>query len=57
MNTDRIDHIFQFMEYDYISDAQHDLVVSFEKQWRERGNLSGRQVDILEDIFRRGNEA
>lgn len=48
---ERIEHIFKFMEYDNLTDAQHDLIISFEKQFRQRGSLSERQVEILEDIF------
>jgi hypothetical protein len=43
------------MEYDHISEAQHDLVISFEDQWKEKGSLSVRQIEVLEDIFRQGN--
>lgn len=51
MDQARIEHIFKFMEYDALSDAQHDLVVSFETQFEKRGSLSERQSEILEDIF------
>ena len=54
---DRIKHIFQFMEWDQLTDAQHDLVISFEDQYKLRGDLSDKQLDILEDIFRRAAEA
>lgn len=50
---DRIEHIFKFMAYDNLSDAQHDLIISFEEQFKRRGSLSERQVEILEDIFDR----
>lgn len=50
---DRIVHIFKFMAYDNLTDAQHDLIISFEKQFEHRGSLSERQVEILEDIFER----
>ena len=53
---DRIKHIFKFMEYDYISDAQHSLIVSYEKQFNEKGWLSRRQMEILEDIFEKAAE-
>ena len=46
-----IEMMFQLMEYDYLSDKQHDLVVSFEKQFKRTGRLSERQHEILEDIF------
>jgi hypothetical protein len=53
---DRIEHIFKFMEYDQLTDAQHSLVESFEEQFERRGSLSDRQVEILEDIFERAAE-
>ena len=52
-NTARIKHIFEFMNYDALSEAQEDYVISFEEQFIERGQLSERQMEILEDIFRR----
>jgi hypothetical protein len=48
---ERVKHILKFMEYDELTDAQHDLVVSFEEQFNRRGSLSEKQFDILEDIF------
>ena len=51
-----IDMMFKFMEYDNLTEGEHDLVISFEEQWRSRGHLSERQEEILTDIFRRGNE-
>lgn len=49
--SDRIEHIFQFMEYDELSEKQLDLVESFESQFEKYGSLSDRQYEILEDIF------
>lgn len=54
--SDRIKHIFKYMEYDALTDAQHDLVVSFEDQFNRTGSLSDRQEEILEDIFRQAAE-
>ena len=48
---DRIEHIFQFMEYEELSEKQLNLIISFEKQYKDRSNLSEKQYDILEDIF------
>lgn len=53
---DRIKHIFQFMEYDYLTEPQHDLIISFEIQFKARNSLSDRQVEILEDIFKQAAE-
>jgi hypothetical protein len=51
-DKERVEHIFKFMEYDILTDAQHDLIESFEKQFNQRGSLSDRQFEILEDIFK-----
>ena len=48
---ERIEHIFKYMEWDNLSEAQLDLIISFEKQFKENGSLSEKQIDILEDIF------
>ena len=53
---DRVEHIFKFMEYDQITDAQHSLVESFEEQFERKEYLSDRQIEILEDIFERAAE-
>jgi hypothetical protein len=49
----RIDHIFKYMEWDYLTDAQHDLIISFQKQYNYKGYLSDDQFEILEDIFQK----
>lgn len=51
MNTDKIKMMFKLMEYDYLSEAQLNLIVSFEKQFKKCGRLSERQQEILSDIF------
>lgn len=56
MNTEeRIEHIFEFMEWDNLTDAEHDLLISFEGQFKEKDSLSDKQYEILESIFRRAN--
>ena len=57
IKEDRIKHIFQYMEYDNLSDSQHNFIISLEEQFNEKGYLSQRQLDALEDIFRRAAEA
>jgi hypothetical protein len=52
----RIEHIFKFMEWDVLTDAQHDLIVSFENHYRLKGRLTKSQMEILEDIFDKANE-
>lgn len=56
-DPDRIKHIFQFINFDGLIDAQEDLIISFEEQFRDRGYLSDRQVEILENIYRRATTA
>lgn len=53
---EKIEMMFKLMEYDYISDAQHDYVISFEEQYNERNWLSDRQIKVLESIFKQGSE-
>lgn len=53
MDKERIRHIFDFLEYDNVSDEQLNLLVSFEEQFIENGSLSEKQYEILEDIFRK----
>lgn len=49
----RIKHIFQFMEYDYLDDWQENFVQSVEKQFGRKKFLSERQLEVLEDIFKK----
>lgn len=49
----RIKHIFHFINYDALSDAQHNMIISYEKQFLKRDWLSETQIEILEDIFRK----
>ena len=51
MNVDKIEMMFRLMEFDELSEAQHNLVESFEEQFNNRGSLTARQFEILEDIF------
>ena len=57
MDPDKTKMMFDLMEYDYLTDAQHDLVISFQEQFESRGSLSDRQFEILEDIFKRAAES
>lgn len=51
MSRDEIQRLFDELDYDNLTDRQHELVESFEEQFERRGTLSDRQVEILEDIF------
>lgn len=52
---ERIKHLFKYMEYDYLTDKEHDLVVGFEAQFNKNGKLSERQLEILESINSRAD--
>ncbi len=39
-----------------ITDAQHYLILSFQKQFDKWGSLSDRQYEILESIFKQAAE-
>jgi hypothetical protein len=53
---ERIESIFNLMEYDNLTDAQHDLVISFETFYKNKGFLTERQMEILESIFKQAAE-
>lgn len=53
IDKERIKHCFSLMNYDVLTEPQENLVISFEEQFLERGTLSDRQIEILEDIFRK----
>ena len=53
---ERFEHIIQFLEYDQLSDNEHDWVVKFEESFNRKGYLSEREMEILEDIFKRAAE-
>lgn len=54
--NDRIETLLKFMEWDYLTESELNLVESFEKQFLDKGNLTSRQMEILEDINKRLNE-
>lgn len=54
--SERIIHIFEYMEWDQLSDNQLDLAESFEDQFKRYGKLSEKQFEILEDIFKQASE-
>ena len=56
MDTDKINMMFRLIEYDYLTEPQERLIMSFEKQFRRKGTLSEDQFDILEDIFEKAAE-
>jgi hypothetical protein len=52
-NPERIKHIFQFINFDGLTGAQKNFVISLKEQFLDRGKLSYNQMKILEDIYRR----
>lgn len=54
--NDRIEHILQFMEYDILTDNEHDWVVKFEDKFTKYRKLSEREMEILENIFKNAAE-
>jgi hypothetical protein len=53
---DRIKHIFKYMEYDALTDAQHNLVIKYEEFYLRNKYLTEPQYDTLEDIFKQAAE-
>lgn len=53
---ERIKHIFQFMEYDTLTEGQENLVISFESFFINNGFLTEKQLEILENIFKQAAE-
>ena len=53
---ERIDCLFKTLDEDYCSEKQLELVESFRDQFCRRGNLSDKQMEILEDINKQASE-
>jgi hypothetical protein len=56
MDDDRIEHIFNYMEWDHLTERQLEMIISFEKQFTQFRRLSPRQIETLEDIFKQAAE-
>ena len=52
MNNRRIDWIFSVIDYSRLSEAQVELTDAFKDFYYQKGYLTNRQIEILEDIFR-----
>jgi hypothetical protein len=48
--VDYVQELLEDIDYDQITEAQHDLVISFEEQFEKFGGLTEKQIEILEDI-------
>jgi hypothetical protein len=56
---DRIDHLFKTIETmndDQFTEKELNLLISYESQFKRKSWLSDLQIDILEDIVRRGKQ-
>lgn len=53
MNKEKIEMMFKLMEYEVLTEAQLNLIISFEGQFKRYGKLSEKQFEILEDIFKK----
>jgi hypothetical protein len=53
---DRIESIFQLMEWDALTMRQLNYIESFERQFKAKGNLSDLQCETLENIFQEAAE-
>jgi len=54
--NDKIEMMIALMEYENLTDAQHDLVLSFSEQYDRKNSLSDKQFEILTDIFKKAAE-
>ena len=55
MSKDKIDSIFKVLALCKLSPKQEELVNSFEEQYKRKGSLSERQIEVLEDIYERAS--
>lgn len=56
MDVNRLKFIVKALDFDRISDWEEDFLISIEEQFKRKGNLSEKQEEIAEQIFRRQNE-
>lgn len=48
--------LFEYMEYDSLTDSELNLLISFEEQFKKKGILTEKQFEILQNIKRRAGE-
>jgi len=53
---DRVEHILSYVQWDVLTERELDLMGSFEAQFQRNGNLSDRQLEVMESIFSKSNE-
>ena len=56
MDIDKIEMMFNLLEYEYLSDAQHELICRYDEQFISKGYLSESQFEVLADIFKQAAE-
>ena len=56
MDDGRFKHIMGYLDFNLLTDWEQEFVESIERQFKARGNLTEKQEDKLEKIFREQNE-
>ena len=56
MDDGRFKHIMGYLDFTLLTDREQECVESIERQFKARGNLTEKQEDKLEKIFREQNE-
>jgi len=56
MRDERIAHIFRYLEYDSLTEWEDDFILSVSEQYERKGSLTERQLEVLENIFRKAAE-
>jgi len=51
MNTERFEHIIEFIEDEELSDWEKGFIESIKGWWDDRGFLTDGQADKLEEIY------
>jgi len=56
MDVNRLKFIIKALDFDRISDWEEDFLISIEEQFKRKGNLTEKQEEIAEQIFRRQSQ-
>jgi len=56
MDVNRLKFIIKALDFDRISNWEEDFLISIEEQFKRKGNLSEKQEEIAEQIFRRQSQ-
>ena len=52
MDAARIKHIFEWVDWDKFTDWENEFLISVEEQFKNKGYLSEKQVEVLERIYK-----